>query len=236
MLLISVSLFLAADSSWKTKTLRQWDESDARQVLTDSPWVKYVEPQWVRDLSPAQRRDGGNLNAGIGKGVGLAGTGILDPLREREALERAHRKPPAPRVMVRWESALPVRAAEQKTGETGVPTLEGDDYAIVIYGIPTPKRWHVATELKGVAFLRRDGKKDLKPSRVRVLREDEDDETATLVYLFPRSVEITKKDGWIEFAAQVDRLLVSQHFFTRDMQLQGELQLLMPFEGHRPSR
>ena len=123
----------------------------------------------------------------------------------------------------------PVRAAERKAGETDAPVLEGDDYAIVVYGIPTPERWNLANELKGVAFLRRDGKKDLKPSRVRILRHD--DGTADLVYLFPRSVEITKKEGRIEFAAQVDRLFISQNFFTEDMQLQGELQLLMPIRG-----
>jgi hypothetical protein len=233
---LAVSLLTAADSSWRSKPLPQWNEQDARQVLTDSPWVKYVEPQHVRDLSPAERRDGGNMNAGIGPGIGLAGTGILGPRREREAIVRAHAKPPAEMVAVRWESALPVRTAEQKAGETGVPTLDGDDYAIVVYGIPAPKRWNLANELKGIAFLRRDNKKDLKPSKVRILRQDEDDTKATIVYLFPRHVEITRKDGRVEFAAQIDRLFVDQNFFTQDMQIQGELQLLMPSEGLHPKR
>jgi hypothetical protein len=216
------------------KPLSKWDEADARQLLTDSPWVKSVEARPVQDLSPFARRDGGNINAGVGKGVGLAGPGMFGARREAEAIERAHTKPPGPMVVIRWESALPVRVAEQKAGETGAPELEGDDYAIVICGIPTPDRWNLANELKGVAFLRRDYKKDLKPSHVRILRHD--DGTADLVYLFPRSVEIAKKEGRIEFAAQIDRLFVSQDFFTQDMQLQGELQLLMPSEGPSPKR
>jgi hypothetical protein len=62
-------------------------------------------------------------------------------------------------VVVRWESALPVRAAERKTGETNVPTVDSDHYAIVVYDIPTPKRWNLANELKGIVFLKRDTKK-----------------------------------------------------------------------------
>ncbi len=217
--------------SWKSKPTSQWTKADAKLILTDSPWVKYATPETVRDLSAAERRDGGDWDADIGKGVGIAGTGILGPTREKLAIERAHEKPPNEPVTIRWESALPVRLAEQKAGETDIPELEGDDYAVVIYDIPTPPKWNQANELKGVAFLKRDNKKDIKPSRVKILRHD--DGTATIVYLFPRSVEITKRDGRVQFQAQVGRLVVSQNFFTQDMQIQGEPQLLMPSEGNR---
>jgi hypothetical protein len=212
-----------ADPSWKDKPVSQWNAEDAKQVLTDSPWVKVVTPQNIRDLSPDERREGGNMEAGIGKGVGIAGLGILGPRRQAEAIARAHYKPTPNAVVVRWESALPVRSAEQKAGETDVPTLDSDHYAIVVYDILTPKRYNLANELKGIAFLKRDNNKDIKPSHVNILRQD--DGTATLVYLFPRSKEITKKDGRLEFVAQIGRLFVSQFFYTWDMQLQGQLEL-----------
>jgi len=195
-------------------------------VLTDSPWVRLVEPGVVRDLSVAARRDGGDWDADIGHGVGIAGTGILGKTREQLAIARAHEKPPEETVMLRWESALPVRVAEQKTGETDAPILQGDDYAIAIYAIATPDKWNIKNQLKGVAFLKRDGKKDVKPSRVDILRQA--DGKATVIYIFPRSVEITKKDQRVEFWAQIGRLVVAQNFFPKDMQLQGELQLVMP--------
>jgi hypothetical protein len=212
-----------ADPSWKDKPVSQWNAEDAKQVLTDSPWVKVVTPQNIRDLSPDERREGGNMEAGIGKGVGIAGLGILGPRRQAEAIARAHYKPTPNAVVVRWESALPVRSAEQKAGETDVPTLDSDHYAIVVYDILTPKRYNLANELKGIAFLKRDNNKDIKPSHVNILRQD--DGTATLVYLFPRSKEITKKDGRLEFVAQIGRLFVSQFFYTWDMQIQGQLEL-----------
>jgi hypothetical protein len=212
------------NQSWKNKPLREWNEQDAKLLLADSPWVKFVVPEQVRDLSQAERRDGGDWDADTGHGVGIAGTGILGPARAAAAIARAHEKPPLDSVAVRWESALPVRVAEQKVGDPGVP-LPSDDYAIAIYNIPFPSHGS-ARDLKRVAFLQRDRHKDLKPSHVDVTRHD--DGTATLIYRFPRSVEITKKDGRVGFHAQVGRLVIAQNFFTQDMQLQGELQLLMP--------
>ena len=222
-------LLLAADPSWKEKPLRDWNEDDAKQLLAESPWVKYATPGQVRDLSPFERRDGGDFDADVGPGIGLAGTGLLGSRKMADAIKRAHEKPALPPVMIRWESALPVRVAEQKAAEAGFPGLEGDDYAIAVYNIPTPDQWNIARELKGISFLRRNNKKDLKPTRVRILRQD--DGTATLVYQFPRSVEITRKDGTILFVAQVGRLVLSQYFLVGDMQLRGEPQLLMPTSG-----
>jgi hypothetical protein len=105
------------DPAWKSKPAAQWTGEDAKALLAQSPWVKPYTPQRLPDLSPFERRDGGNMNAGIGKGVGLAGIGLFGPRREAEALERAHARPTPDPVVVRWESA-PVRAAERKTGET----------------------------------------------------------------------------------------------------------------------
>jgi hypothetical protein len=153
----------------------------------------------------------------------LAGIGLLGPGRQADAIARAHYKPTPNAVVVRWESALPVRAAEQKVSETGVPMVDSDHYAIVVYDILTPKRYNLPRELRGVAYLKRDNKKDLKPSRVEILRQN--DGTATIVYLFPRKVEITKKDVRLLFVAQIGRLFVSQFFYTDQMQLQGQLEL-----------
>jgi hypothetical protein len=223
LLIATDSPWAAGDQAWKDKPIPQWSEEDAKQVLADSPWVKIVTPQNVRDLSPDERRSGGDMEAGIGHGVGLAGLGVLGPSRQAEALARAHYKPTPNAVVVRWESALPVRAAEQKVSETGVPMVDSDHYAIVVYDILTPKRYNLPRELRGVAYLKRDNKKDLKPSRVEILRQN--DGTATIVYLFPRKVEITKKDVRLLFVAQIGRLFVSQFFYTDQMQLQGQLEL-----------
>jgi len=46
-----------------------------------------------------------------------------------------------------------------------------------------------------------------------------------VVYLFPRSHEITRQDKRIEFEAQIGRLRFSQSFYADDMNYQGKLEL-----------
>jgi hypothetical protein len=209
--------------SWKDTPVSQWNEEDAKQLLADSPWVKKVQLDKVRDLSVFERRDGGDWEAGISTGFGLSEAGFLADWREVRAAEYAHAKAGLGTVVVRWESALPVRAAESKVGETGLPGGLSDYYAIAVYNLHRPFRWNLANQLKGVAFLKRDKKKDVKPARVLVLLNA--DGLATFVYLFPRTAEITKKDQTLGFAAQIGRLFVSVKFSPEDMQLQGERQL-----------
>jgi hypothetical protein len=224
LLLAACFVALADDPSWKNKPVEQWSQEDAKQVLADSPWAKSVALQRVRDLSPDERLAGGDMRAGIGKGVGFSGIGLLGASRQAEALARAHSKPDPGEVVVRWESAGPVRAAEQKLGDAAAPAVDSKNYyAIVVCDVPTPTRWNLARELRGIAALKRDKKKDLKPTRVVILRSV--DGRATLVYLFRRSVEITKKDVYVEFAAQIGRLFVSQRFSCQEMQIRGQLEL-----------
>jgi len=224
LLLLTAALLLAADEpSWKTKPVEQWDEKDAKQLLAESPWVGHATLQPIPDKSPDQRRDSGDWDAGIGHGVGLAGTGILGPRRMAEAIARAHDKPSPGAVGIRWESAMPVRAAESKVGETPASPLHTGWYAITLYNVPLPKKHWGTGKLKGLAFLRRENKPDFKPSRVELHRNA--DGTATVVYLFPRHEEITRRDKNVVFAAQIDRLFVSEFFYPATMQIAGQLEL-----------
>jgi hypothetical protein len=215
---------VAYHPSWMSAPIPQWTENDAKQVLADSPWVKKVQLDIVRNLSLFERRDGGDWDSGIGTGFGLAATGLFGDWREAQALEHAYARATLGTVMVRWESAFPVRAAESKTGETKVPGWVGDYYAIAVHHIRPPFLiGNPARQLKGVAYLKRDMKKDLKPFRVVTLPET--DGLATFVYLFPRSTEIRQKGGSVDFVAQIGRLFVVANFVPEDMQIQGEPQL-----------
>jgi hypothetical protein len=226
----SVVLLPGDDPSWKDKPIPQWDDQDAKQVLADSPWVKSVMLERVRDLSVFERRDGGNWDAGIAPGGGLASAGVIaalavfDPYYEALALELAHHLRSDPgNVMLRWESAVPIRAAEQRAGELSAPMWVGDYYALAVYDVPPPFKWNLANELKGLAYLKRDKRKDVKPARVLILPRDKG--LVTVVYLFPRSAEITRRDPNIRFVAQIGRLFVSQFFFPEEMLFLGKPEL-----------
>lgn len=210
---------LAPHPFWNDTPMPQWSEVDAKQLLLESPWARKVQLDVVRNLSIFERRDGGDLDAGIPTGFGIATAGIWADWRVIEGLEHAHALLGLGTVVVRWESAFPVRGAALKVGETDVPPWVGDYYAIAVHDIKLPFGRYVENQLRGVSYLKRDMKKDLKPFRVVVLPGA--DNLATIVYLFPRSTEITKKDGTVGFVAQIGRLFVSVNFMPADMQIQG---------------
>ena len=129
-------------------------------------------------------------------------------------------------LQVRWESATPVRAAELKAGETGAPAWEGNYYAIAVYdvyGLTTRDQKNLPAELKQFTLLKRDGKKDLKPDRVEIDMFGRD--LARVIYLFPRSAEITRDDRRVQFVAQIGRLYLAQVFVLDEMVYQNKLEL-----------
>jgi hypothetical protein len=228
LLALSAVLAMAADVAWKAKEINQWNEEDARQVLTNSAWAKSTTGIIGRLQTEDERRAGGNM--GQDHGVGFDGVdakgskptvvdtlrGAVDPRRSGQPIQ----------LIVRWESALPIRAAEIKAGIVEPPTLEGDGYRIAVYGVPggyfkkDPKS--LGNPLKKEAALKRAGKKDVKPSSVEVFQREDG---LVVVYLFPLSAEITRKDGLVIFEARIGRIGVLQQFNINEMQFKGNLEL-----------
>ncbi len=218
-------LLLAADQSWKTKDISQWNEQEARLLLSDSPWVKKTTPAPLAPQNEASRRQGGQWGGGQGTGVdslsaaSIFGGGSQQPGKRRAKLNQMDA------VEVRWESAGPVRAAELKAHDTDAPDWEGSFYVIAVYDVPglDINSKSLPGALKQESLLQFEGKKPLKPARVDLLPQVGG--LTTVVYLFPRSVEITMDDKRIEFTAQFGRLSMAQYFYTQEMQYQGKLEL-----------
>jgi hypothetical protein len=212
----------AYSPSWKDTPAQRWTEDDATQVLSDSPWAKNVHLDKVRNLSVFERRDGGDWEAGIPSGIGKRTLGLLADWRDIEQVEHDYAVSQLGNVTVRWESAPPVRSAAAKVGEPALPDWTARYYAIAVHDLRPPFRWNLENQLKGVAYLKWE-KRSLKPARVLVVPRAEG--LATLVYLFPRSVEVTKKDRTLDFVAQIGRLFVATQFIPDEMRLDGQLQL-----------
>lgn len=225
--LLFAAVLCAADP-WQTKQISQWTDEDAQRVLTGSPWVKRAVPIPMAQQTDAQKR-------GTGREEGARATG-LDQIRlptttagpGGSASSSAPRSGP-PRLItltLRWESALPVRAAELKAREVGAPAIDEGNYAVAVYGIPNSSisgnLSFLREFLKRAAVLKREGKKDIKASRVDLFQEADG---AVLLYLFPKSNEITNEDARVEFQAQIGRYTLNQAFDTAGMQFQGKLEL-----------
>ncbi|MGB9457338.1 MAG: hypothetical protein WCB12_14920 [Bryobacteraceae bacterium] len=228
----AVSL-MAADPVWKSKPAAQWTEEDAKQILVASPWAREVRATITRRLTEDQLREGGQLGQprGVGnEGVDPKGSGprvSLNVFTGPGGDDRSARSLPRPITLeLRWESALPVRLAELKSHELEPPTLEGDGYRIAVYGIPgadlkgDPKE--LGKPLKNLAALKRTAKKDVKPVSAEVFPREND---VVVVYLFPLSAEISRRDRQIQFEAQIGRIVVSQTFELSEMEFMGRLEL-----------
>jgi len=224
---------IAADPVWKTKPASEWTEEDARQVLAKSPWSRPVRATVTRRLTEEQLREGGQMgqprtigNEGVdpkGSGPKVSPNIITGPGGD----DRSARSLPHPfPLQLRWESAFPVRLAELKSHEVEPPTLQDDGYVLAVYGIPggdfkgTPEQ--LGEPLKSLAALKREGKKDVRPVRVEVFLRDNG---AVVVYLFPLSAEIIKKDGRIRFEAQIGRIVLAEDFDLSEMEFAGKLEL-----------
>jgi hypothetical protein len=239
---IFVASLFAADEAWKNKQIAEWNKDDAKQVLTDSPWAKTVKPTVDRSSRGSQGRSGGSMGRGGGIGIGGIGIGLPGmgggrrggmggpgggyPGGGRRGDDTGTDYNEEPSLKLRWESAFPVRSAELKARDTSAPTLDASHYAIAVYGVPnrmaSGDSRSLANQLKKQAAIKRDGKKNLKPSSVEVLQREGG---PVIVYLFPRAHEITRQDKRIEFEAQIGRLRLSQSFYVDDMNYQGKLEL-----------
>ena len=231
-LLVAFSLVAGEDPAWKTKPIPEWTADEAQQVLTDSPWAKTVTPTVNRQSGEREPGSGGGRRGGIGIGLpgGMGrrypGGGGYPGGGRPDRTDGSTTRPTPPTLKLRWESALPIREAELKARDTNAPTLAEDSYAIAVYGVPrrmaTTDSKTLSDQLKRAASLKRDGKKDLKPSSVEVLEREDG---PVIVYLFPRSHEIPAGDRRVEFDARIGRLDFTQSFYLEDMVFQGKLEL-----------
>ncbi len=224
---------IAGDMVWKTKPAAAWTEEDARQVLANSPWAKDIKATITRRLTEEQLREGGQM--GQPRGVGNEG---VDPKGSGPKVspnvfsgpggdDRSIRSLAQPiRLRLRWESALPVRLAELKARESEQPTVHDDGYCIAVFGVPggdfkgDPKQ--LGRPLKNLASLKREGKKDVKPSEVEVFQREDG---VVVVYLFPLSAELTRKDQRVQFEAQIGRIILTYTFEFSEMEFAGKLEL-----------
>ncbi|HTB11263.1 MAG TPA: hypothetical protein VK752_06825 [Bryobacteraceae bacterium] len=214
-LFICYLAFSPGDEVWKTKRVADWTDQETKEILTNSPWAVMTVPTVKKE----EKKSHGNM------GIGVPGIG-----RHRTNPDPAQDPTPSPSdsalsLNLRWESALPIREAELKARETNAPVVEENYYGIAVYGLPSKLGKDPKSEgdhLKGQAALKREGQKDLKPARVEVIQRDDG---VVVVFLFPRTKEITAKDSRIEFDATIGQYQIAQQFHVDEMIYQGKLEL-----------
>jgi hypothetical protein len=216
----------AADPSWRTKPMDQWTAQDAKQILTNSPWAMMTTVKAYIPKNEDQLREGGKM--GGGQGIGFQG---LDPKGFLFGSNTKRNRPnsvPVNQLQVRWESAETIRSAELKLPNEAAPDAwKGEYYAISVYGVPIApdelsdekNNWN----LKKLAVLKRDGKKDVKPVKIDVSAQTE--KLSIVTYFFPREAGITADDQHVQLDARIGRIMLSPVFDVTQMLLGDRLQL-----------
>jgi hypothetical protein len=245
-LLCLPALVLASDTKWMEQDYTQWSTADARRILNDSAWARQATAFFgttdedARDFpvqSPTPRDAGmggrsvsdGNWDGGVGR-IPRGGTPTLP-------------------VLVRWDSALPVREAllrlhDKAARDTERTLAEPDKYYVLsVLGLVRARQqmqaagaesadtpagqgrtpYDVTQTRQGLMNLARlypKKGKTIVPADIRI-----DEATGNVQVFFPKSTPLDDKDKEVTFQITYGSIKVTQRFKLKDMMYRGKLEL-----------
>ncbi len=238
-LVLVFALFSASSGDPWDKDAAQWTEQDAQLVLTDSPWVQSVEAE-MHD--PRDDREEYSAPLPAGERAGMAGqTNPVAPSGHWSggAGRNSMGSLPSLPVMVRWDSALPVREALRRVSRTESPDASSGDYVITLTGLIPAGRYRSAGRadtssnsdgasdkrnpeelleafMSSSRLLPRGGTA-IAPRNVRL-----DSASGALHIFFPRTRPIEAKAKEVVFVTRFGGFKVRAKFRVKDMRYQGK--------------
>ena len=219
----------------------QWTENDVQVVLTVSPWAQsasavMADPRDEIERTPAPLP--GPAQAGMAGQTNPTGnSGRWDGSIGRNRMGRL----PSLSVLVRWDSAAPVREALRRASNAH-DAQEPEDYVITIAGLipaghyrsggatETASRSGGTTGLRSpeeiiAAFMSASrleprGAPAIRPKNVKL-----DSETGTVHVFFSRSASLEQSAKEVTFATRFGGFSVRAKFRVKDMKFQGKVAL-----------
>lgn len=220
-------LTLLAGQAWTKKKPQQWSADDINRLLNDSPWAQQANAEFSKDLqddaavpvpvpTPAQAGMPGPNGVSDGRwdgGVGRNNRGGLPTLP----------------VLVRWDSALPVRLAlaREDHATAFAPVQGSQNYIITVLGfVPARRQTGAGLSQETIQGLIRTsallprGRTAIHPDKVKL-----DAATGALHFFFPKSEPITLNEKEVTFVTRFGSLTVQKRFRLKDMTYGGKLEL-----------
>jgi hypothetical protein len=212
---------------WNEKPPAEWTRDEIRRLLNQSPWAR----QSTLMIAGAPGGALADLSRGApGSGTNTQAAGRATPIGGGAGMS----SPPEIRVLVRWESAAPVREAARRPA----PPEASEFYIVSISGLPSvghgpeeagagpepsePSRV-VEEQLKETTVLLRKKKDPLRPARVTVV--DQPGSRPALLF-FPRDPQpIVPEDKVVTLACDIGPARLSVRFPLKDMLYRGKLEL-----------
>ncbi len=237
---IAVSCLIAAEP-WGHKDPAKWTEKDIQRVLSDSPWAQQASAVFslaAEDPPPAPPP----ISPAAQAGLGVPNSGV----RWDGGVGRSRGPDPTLNVLVRWDSALPVREALSRAGKdvqsSPVAERAAKDYIISIIGLVPAGRYRsvgrTASQsrsddtidarnpeemLEGLMAASRlipKGKGAISPDDAKL-----DGSSGTLYVFFSRAEPLTIDDKEATFTTRFGALTVQKRFRLKDMSYRGKLEL-----------
>jgi len=215
LLIVTAALRPASADFWEKKKYPEWSKKEIQKMLNDSPWARPVE--FHPDLAADDKEKPGRATC-----EGCSGGGPRPGMPDL-----------APTVMlvVRWQSALPVKqaTAAARFGAEVTTTREAIEflgrrepfYVIAVAGLP-PEALPGADKLKSGAVLKARNKAPMPVAEVTVQAQGK---LAAVYFAFPRSQPIALEDEETEFSLRLGSSDIKRKFKLKEMVYDGRLEL-----------
>ena len=233
---------LWAADVWETKPFQDWNDKDIQKVFNNSPWARQARAV-LGNITPGAAGRGGqpavgdasSNDSGVPKGREPGGAGRLGSApNDLDQTPQSLQQIP---VIVRWQSALPLRQAQmrRKYGKEAATSPEAQKfladepsiYVVSISGLAgslvssgggDQARQNIAEK----STLTVKGKPPLHPIDVDFLAIGA---TVDVLIGFPRSTRITLEDQEVELTSEIGGATLRYKFRLKDMVLRGKLEL-----------
>ncbi len=205
-----------AAETWMDKKPSEWDSDDIQTILSHSGWARVTSPE----LTPS------SLRAGEKKGKRVA---AAEGLRDKRTLTDF-------KVLVCWESGLPVRLARKAISPSGdtaphyvlsmsrmpiafMSALVGGGKA----GKESADKQEIADQILKTSSLQREGKNPIPADRANWVESEFE---PRVVISFPQDRQtIEFADRTVTFTTQIGTLVIRALFPLKDMFYRGNLEL-----------
>jgi hypothetical protein len=251
---VASALALCAADAWKNTDYTQWSPEEAKKILSKSPWSKEVSVITGAPGGGQQSggRGGGRRGGGGGGDTGEGGlTGGTGGRGGSSAGEggAGGNGTPSMNLIVRWETAIPVKEALMKLnfgdhlpakGEKGY-TLDApqNNYIISVTGLRLGGggrgRGAQEQEAAGGQQSAADRMKDQLMTGTTLVRKGKDpivpanivvnSKSNVVFFVFPKTDVISEDDKDVEFRMALGRIQVKEKFSLKEMHFSGKLEL-----------
>lgn len=230
---------------WQAKPFTDWSERDVQKMLQSSPWSKQFSVAMAGGSSGTAsgkgRAGGMNTSNPTAQMSGPAGTADQGGLgryagSKGDPGDGPGGSMPTVNLIVRWQSAMPVREAlvkakfknEAGTSAEARKMIEKpiEHYILAVGGVPRGALQGDADELKkqmlGAAMLTIKGREPIRP--IDFMSEGTG-RTTEVLFAFPKTAPITEDDKEVEFNVKIGDFSIRQKFRLKDMVVNGKLDL-----------